>query len=520
MGYGLLLSLTILAGAFAVVLGLGWLANLALVLLLASWLVVRDSSKSWTTSVSWCLILVAALALPGELEGSLLKSIHESAARGTSGMLDLFGIAHFRAPESFELETGTLRMKDLLDGRDGVCFLIALATVWVIITGDNFLPGLLTVLSAILWAWLVAFLRLLGTIWLRESFQVDISSGAGGVVFRLGLLIIAVVGIALTKIALSLILRPFPVKTITSGPFHEWFNLAVCWPASSPTGKKRKADNTSSNATSKPAGLAKIVTLATFLLLPIVGVVGGLQVFHVGPWHRDLKFPSVPENRAQELVSEKLLPTELGKFKFAKFLYERFFAGSKVGESVSSWQFAKADGTTVTISARYPLAGSVPAEDAFLDSRYQLVGKVSSQLVALGDSQEQVRVYSCKLIDDMSQQSLLSYIMIDVAGETTELQSRTTPWFGIPTPFVPYGQLTLLTPIGSTFNEMDEKELNGLLADAYLNLRSTFRQLGAEIVDVDAPSEEEIRAHNRIQQAEAEAIQTPQETEDADTEVQ
>lgn len=402
-----------------------WLAHLAILCLVTAWALVRLGGSSWQQSLAWMTLFWITLPLPMGLDDRLVRKLQSLSTGSASPLMDLAGIPHLPRGNIIEMSAGELFVDEACSGVDSLYALAAVALLLAVWQRSSFATGLLTLLSVPAWAWFGNTLRLFTIAFLLEFYSIDTAHGWKHTVLGLMIFGLTCWCMLVMQTGIQRLLKPFPVKTVMSGPLHAFFNMLVCWPAVDPASERKMAAARKAAAKSGVAdeqlsagGQRLLMALATVVL-----IAGGASVttYFMGPAKLET-FSSIRVDEAAVVATfeESDLPADLGGMKFVRFeTVHRPMSKLFYGEHSAVWHFVD-DGVPVHVSLDFPFPGFHALEVCYVGSGREMLEPRKSidhsdYVAATGGTTQLVE--EVQLVDQVFGDAYLCYAEFDRNGD-------------------------------------------------------------------------------------------------------
>jgi hypothetical protein len=240
----LFLGMAALAGIASVSLFSPWLAHLAFGCSFLGWGLVRLYPGSIARVFALSLLIFATLPLPGTLEAWTERLEAFSLTKVASPLLDLFKVYHLFEGSDLRLRDHTFPLAELLAHPISVQAMVLLSLILSIFWGRSFVAGLMSCLSAVLWASVGKLAFLIAAAVLSQN-QIDVLSP-----YRWGLtLSLVALGVILCILISDAFWNAFfqPIRvgeeaTIFRSNSANFFNRLVDWPATMVEGWEAEAE--------------------------------------------------------------------------------------------------------------------------------------------------------------------------------------------------------------------------------------------------------------------------------------
>ncbi|MEZ6138413.1 MAG: exosortase U [Pirellulaceae bacterium] len=410
-----------------------WLAHLALLLLVTAWGLVRLGQTPWHQVLALSSLLWVTLPLPMELDGKLIRRLQIFSTSSAAPLMDLASIPHLATGNVLEVKSGRLFVDEACSGVDSLYALIAVAVVLAVVQRTGFLIGLLTLFCAPVWAWFGNTIRLFAIAFLLEHYGMDFSHGWKHTLLGMFVFAFSFLCMFATQHALVMLIKPFPIKTITSGGFHSLFNWIVCWPGRDPTTRKKiQVESNPSLPSHLPRpflqGNLRIVVVA----LALVAIAGkSLHGFIVGPSKVEMAAGiKIPKEDVAINFQADAVPEDLGGMKLAHFeVIHRPMSKLFYGEHSAIWHFLDGE-RKVQLSLDFPFPGFHALEVCYVGSGREMVEprtsidrkEYAAQIGSPIDTIEEIRLH-----DQAYGDSYLIYAEFDANGnDVWRLGNRVT----------------------------------------------------------------------------------------------
>ncbi len=412
--------LGLLVGGFSSWFYAPWGAQAAWLCLVTAWGLLRLDGP-WQPIMAWMTLLWVTLPLPMDLDDRLIRKLQQVSTSSASPLMDLAGVPHLPSGNVIETSAGRLFVDEACSGVDSLYALGAVALFLAVWQRSTPAAGLLTLLTVPAWAWLGNTLRLFLIALLLHHWGMDFAHGWKHTVLGLGVFALMSLFLLAAQGGIRRILKPFPVKTVTSGPWHALFNRVVCWPAKDPARKassRRKGEAATPQSTGPVLGRWSTVSVAVGLVLVCATSV---YSYFRGPAKMTTSNSiRIDEQTVFETFQREDLPEELQGMKLASF--ETVYRPSSklfYGEHSAIWQYV--DGKqAVQISLDFPFAGFHALEVCYVGAGCEMaeprrsvdLSEYARQIGSATEFVEQVR-----LKDQLHGESYLFYAEFDQYGQ-------------------------------------------------------------------------------------------------------
>ena len=391
-----------------------WLGQVAALVLLFAWMQVRLGDTRWTEIVSWCGLLLITIPLPMNGDTLLIQNLQALSTRSASHLLDLFGTPHLARGNVLEVRTGELFVDEACSGVDSLYSLAAIALILIVWQQKSFLTAVVTLALVPLWSWLGNLIRIFVIATMLDRFGIDWTHGWPHTVLGMTLFTASFACMMLAQSAISLVLTPFPVDTVTTNFVHRIYNNCVCWPRNTATSRKDMRLTVPKAAIVNPRRWHSAVAALFCTVFLVLGGVTALPIMGIGPWKSRLQLlPSWTSQQVSDLFIESDLPKDLSGFQLSQFGVTHRETGSVFGEHSATWTFQNA-GQPIQVSLDFPFAGLHELEGCYVGGgkRVDSPVKVTEETFEAFKAQ----VYEVKLIDELNQTSFLWYLSCDADG--------------------------------------------------------------------------------------------------------
>jgi exosortase len=352
-----------------------WLAQLAAIVLLTGWLLLRFLGNKASEIVTWILPLIVCLPLPSGIDGRLVRRIQILSSRSASDLLDVLGLPHLLTGNVITIKSKPLFIDETCSGADSLYALAAVATIIIAFNRLSLISSVLLLISVPLWAWAGNLTRLTVIAIMLDRFEVDLSYGWAHTL--LGLLIFA--GAFLGLLSMSEMIGqifkkvPFNPKNTNHSKFNQFYNLLVGWPNSRPDARQANPTaDTQSNAAEVPVSKKYAMGL----------IVGALFVlfFSIHGWLRGPLIGRTPDNylhidyeQVEAAFRQDDLPSDLNGMTFVDFeIHHRPNSKLFYGEYSTTWTYLR-NSQKIIISLDFPFPGFHALEACYLGSGCEMI---------------------------------------------------------------------------------------------------------------------------------------------------
>lgn len=401
-----------------------WLAQFALLCFWTAWGLLRLGGSTWQQVLAWSSLFWITLPLPMDLDDRLIRKLQNVSTNSASPLMDLAGIPHLPSGNIIETKSGRLFVDEACSGVDSLYSLAAVVLLSAVWQRSSPAVCLLTLLTVPAWAWLGNTLRLFSIAYFLHYPGMDFAHGWKHTVLGFTVFGLMCLCMLLVQGAIRRILKPFPVKTVTSGPWHALFNRVVCWPVKDPARSASQRRSGTIRESSEPkvsqvASFAKRGLLAATISLLLIGSVSAFSFFR-GPAKLQTRASiQIDETQVFRNFTRDLLPEEFNGLRLLAFdTVHRPNSKLFYGEHSAVWQYS--DGVqTVMISLDFPFAGFHALEVCYVGAGCSMV--VPRRTVDLSEYASKIGcetrfIEEVRLSDQMYGESYLCYAEFDKDG--------------------------------------------------------------------------------------------------------
>ena len=424
----------------AVLLFSPWIANLAVLLCLFGWGLLRLGNLPWTRWVAWQALLVCALPLPGNMDAELVGRLQWISSRSASSLLDLFGVLHLQQGNVLEIRSRKLFVDEACSGVDSLYALAAISVLIVLIRQKPFIVSLVALLTVPLWAWFGNVLRLLTITLLLEFGHVDFSTGwkhtaLGFVIFGLMALFFLQALEGLTQL-----FRRFSTASLPEAnrQWHLIYNRIACYPEAAPVlvteqdryfvMGARSAEQPISDSVkpllSTPHWLVSPRPWGSLCIAVALGcmTMSSILILRNTDLENSLVLPSFKAEQVDAAIPAEALPKTILGASQAAFIPEHRPIENFYGEYSRAWLYQDAKGSNAfTLSIDFPFRDFHPLWVCHTNIGSKVVSRSSRELsVTSVLGTHQAIVYQVDLVDDAGGASYLLFVNFDKNGEAVE----------------------------------------------------------------------------------------------------
>ncbi len=409
--------MAVMAVGYAVVLFSPWFSHVALIFLCLGWMFLRLGKSPWYQPAAWITLILITLPLPMNGDTLLIQRLQSWSTRSASNMLDLTATPHLAMGNVLKIRTGELFVDEACSGVDSLYSLAAVALMLVIWQQRGFVASLLTLATVPLWAWLGNLFRIFAIALLLDRFGIDLTHGWPHELLGLSIFAVSFGCLMLTQHSLTLLLSPFPVRTITSNAWHSNFNRTVSWPGDDPASTRRRSNPSVKGADSSLTTSNELLSpktrnsyLAICACFVIIGTGSAVSVFRTGSNLSIENLPSISTELVKQEFTKEKLPERIQTMKQMAFETTHRETGSIFGAHSATWQYND-DQTFVQISIDFPFATFHGLEQCYLVSGYTLIEPVKTiqPLATEGAGQNALTISEVRLADEFNVESYLCY---------------------------------------------------------------------------------------------------------------
>ena len=419
------------ACVLAVLLFSPWVANVACLLCIFGWGLLRLGELAWSRWTAWQALLWCALPLPGNYDAALIGKLQSLSSSSTSAILDMFGVLHLQQGNVLEIRSRKLFVDEACSGVDSLYALAAMSIFILLLQKKPLLVSLLSFVTVPLWAWLGNVLRLTSITLLLEFAKVDFSSGWKHSV--LGLVIFALMAsfFALALAGLSHLFRRFSTASLPdkNRQWHLIYNGIACYPQPAPvlvteqdryfTDHKSSIELNDANSVRLRLGFVnnpwvKRTVTATCMVVGLASLgLSLLLVYRHDDLQSALALPNFPESQIDRAISEDSLPNELLNLKRVRFKSELRHREDILGNHSRTWQYEdRVD--TYLLSLDFPFRGFHALWTCYVTTGSKILSQSSRELTV--DSLS-VELHGVELQDGTGGLSYLYFTNFDKNGE-------------------------------------------------------------------------------------------------------
>lgn len=428
------------AGVIAAVLFSPWVAEVAAILCVTGWGLLRLKAVPWTRWLGWTSLLWVTLPLPGSLDARLVGGLQTLSSESAGALLDLVGLAHLRQGNLIEIRAGKLFVDEACSGIDSLYSLSAIGLVMLLWQKRPLVVALLTLASVPLWAWFGNVLRLVFIVWMLDRWQIDLSHGWAHTL--LGFVIFAISSgcLFLTLDAAGLLFRGFSTGALPKDDerWHLWYNRVVAFPnkprhlkgepkkqlagsnlrASQPKVAGSASAAASTREAAKAFGWSRALMAAVVLASLFVSTLSVWAIVN-GDAGSALALPHYEVAKVDSVFTEGAMPQRLLEAKRVSFHKEQRSPDSFFGEYSRIWRYQEAHNEFL-LSADFPFRGFHPLWVCYTNAGNTLDGE--PQTLSLPSASGQPSVGFAKLKDDLGSTSYLWFSLFDASGKPVPIQ--------------------------------------------------------------------------------------------------
>ncbi len=416
----------LLCAAIAAFLFSPWLSHLALACFCSAWVLMRLGGVTWYHAIAWSLLIWFTLPLPMDIGGRLMFNLQSLAGQSASSLLDLAGTEHLPSGNIIELRVGKLFVDEACHGISSIYSLATMALLLTIWLRTGLLVGLVTLLTVPAWTWFGNVLSIFTIALMLDTYEMGFAHGWKHTVLGLGSFAFSACCMLLMQKGLQRLFEPFPVKTVTSGPWHTAFNRLVCWPARDPTRSqvgRRKAQSKQQllvvAGSEQSSTLARRWNLGLGLVFAVLGVTSAY-----GLVRESLATGAASRTRflSEEVASvfqQEDLPQSLGEMQMVAFeIVHRPNSKLFYGEHSVTWQYVDGE-NVVHISLDFPFRGFHVLERCYVGTGCEITKpreSIDHSDYVSSRGQQTVLVEEVILSDQLYGESYLCYAEFDREG--------------------------------------------------------------------------------------------------------
>ena len=418
-----------------------WLAQVAAILCVTGWGVLRLDKTPWLRWLGWTLLLWITLPLPGNLDRQLVSRLQAVSSESAGALLDLIGLVHYRQGNLIEVRAGKLFVDEACSGIDSLYALFAIALVMVLWQRRPLIVGLFTLLSVPAWAWLGNVVRLTLIVWLLDSWHVDLSYGWKHTVVGMAIFVASSAFLFITLGASEFLFKRFSTSAMPREhkAWHLAYNTVVCFPDKAPEivteeseyfdsryeARARAASKTAPARSSANSG--KVLSRFMFASVTVVAIlIGGLSVRAIARNRNalGLGLPHFELAHVDAAFLETAMPETIKDARRYGFLKQQRSPGNFFGEYSRIWKYRDSK-REFALSADFPFRGFHPLWVCYEASGNVVDGEPVVLRVPAGESvngSNETLVARVKLKDDTGYNAYLWFAIFDSNGRTFEIE--------------------------------------------------------------------------------------------------
>lgn len=458
-----------------------WVTHAAAIGICFAWLLVCVAKTPWYQAVAWIALLLVTLPLPMNMDTQLVQQLQLASTKSASYLLDIIGTPHLATGNVLEVRTGKLFVDEACSGVDSLYALMAIALGLCVWQRCPTLQSLLILLSVPCWAWLGNVMRISLIAILLDRYGWDLSHGVGHTALGLGLFAISSFFVMATMSALDSLVSPFPIKSTTSGPFHDLYNWLVCWPGHDPA--RPRSSSSSKNAVPtidfSAIPIRRIhVGLSSALFL--IGVLSSMPLLGIGPWKRvSLQLPAYSVDEVKSHFTRELLPPVLMNMQCVAFDTTQRQTNSSFGEHSATWEY-QSNTDHLTVSLDFPFPGHHALEGCYGFAGKRLMSSIREVETDGVSEASKIIIAEAHLQDELNEESLLNYSLFDLTGNPVRETSGTLN-----------RGILLSSDLSITYQVQVHKDLSGPITDT---LRAEMHDVLRDVVARLLPAVQKLAA--------------------------
>ncbi|GIW99725.1 MAG: hypothetical protein KatS3mg111_3058 [Pirellulaceae bacterium] len=413
---------TVALGVAAAAIVSPWLAQVSALGMFAAWALVRWRGNPWHQVVAW--ITLTAITLP-TLGGAERWEfwLQRWGASAASAMLDAVGVPHALDGIVWELAAKRLLVDQVLtNSMGGLVVLLGIAAGMAVVGRVSLITAVLLMGSVPLWQWWGDVARLMVVSLGLEWLEVDLSHGGRLMVLHVGVMGLQCAALALTYVGLREVFKPFPIRTVTSGGWHTFFNRVACWPGADPADSGRRSRSSRTEHEARPAELPQAWRRGGFWasLVVATGVLigGGWRLASDPTRARTLPHLQLDPSTAASVFTESRLPTPWSGMQRVDFRLIRHPVATLVHPGFAAGWTYRAEEFPVQVAVEFPFARYVPAEWALMGPGRTLVRRETQRVEpSPGTDGGEMLVDEVMWQDAVHGPTYLWYVSMDATGQ-------------------------------------------------------------------------------------------------------
>jgi hypothetical protein len=214
---------------------LAWSPNLgqvAIILMLTGWSLLRLGVVPWTRVIAFTSFLWITWPLPGNINAKILSRMRHSAFQTASNILDFFEVPHFLSGSLLDLKAARIDLTAIQPAYDNLFSLLFVALLFIVGLQNPFLISCLVLFLVPLIAWLGTIAHVLLHSWVHEAFATHWLEGWWLVGIQMGFFV-AECGLVWCLFAgVHRLFEPLfsDSPDQTNRNIQNWYNRLILWP--------------------------------------------------------------------------------------------------------------------------------------------------------------------------------------------------------------------------------------------------------------------------------------------------